>query len=28
VLLGALVLQLGSEPDHEPVVEAAAGPVV
>jgi drug/metabolite transporter (DMT)-like permease len=28
VLLGALVLQLRSEPGHEAVVEAAAGPVV
>jgi drug/metabolite transporter (DMT)-like permease len=28
VLLGALVLQLGSDPDHEPVIETAAGPVV
>jgi drug/metabolite transporter (DMT)-like permease len=28
VLLGALVLQVRSDPDHEPVVERAAGPVV
>jgi drug/metabolite transporter (DMT)-like permease len=28
VLLGALVLQVRSDPEHEPVVESAAGPVV
>jgi drug/metabolite transporter, DME family len=28
VLAGAVVLQLGSAPDHEPVVEAGAGPVI
>jgi len=28
VLLGALVLQLRSEADHEPLVEAGAGPVI
>jgi hypothetical protein len=28
VLLGALVLQLRSDPELDPVVEAGAGPVV